>query len=100
MYIRGGIRYRRRIDSPARVQEPYFAQIRKLISMVMLGSHKTRNAVAQERMGQAGSWLGPEFAVPHVIQADQALGGSFQEGHSQATTDGGSGGGAPPVLTG
>jgi len=99
-YIHGAEKKRRRIDSRAKTQEPYFAQIRKLISMVMHGSHKSRNVANMERMSFTGGWLGPEFAVPHTIGSDDALGGGLQEGSGQATTDGGTGGGAPPITTG
>lgn len=74
-------RYRRYINT----KEPYFAQIRKLIPLVMLGSHKSRHAVIQERTAYAGNWLGPEMSMPHTMLADAGMGGGLQEGHGQAT---------------
>jgi len=84
----------RRIDNPADTQEPYFAQIRRLIAQIITGSHKSRNAMFMNRAGGASQWLGPESVMPHVNNADESLSGGFQEGHSQATMDGG-----PPITT-
>jgi len=85
----------RRIDNPADTQDPYFAQLRRLMAQIITGSHKSRNALFQERAGGASAWLGPESTMPNVISADEDLGGGFQEGHGQATSDGGS----PPITT-
>lgn len=74
-------RYRKYINA----KEPYFAQIRKLIPLVMLGAHRSRAAVEQERVAYSGQWLGPEMSMPHTMLADAELGGGLQEGHGQGT---------------
>lgn len=71
-------------------KEPYFAQIRKLISKIITGSDRSRYAVSQE---QTSSWLVPNTIAPHVISPEDGS-DNFQEGSGQGTSSGG-----PPTLT-
>ena len=81
-------RYRRHnIDT----KEPYFAQIRKLISKIITGSEKSRYTITQE---QTSSWLMPDTIAPHVVSPEDGS-ENLQEGNGQATKTGG-----PPTLTG
>ena len=72
-------------------KEPYYAQIRKLISKIITGSEKSRNVATQE---QVSSWFIPDTIAPHVVSPEDGS-ENLQEGNGQATTTGG-----PPTLTG
>jgi len=61
--------------------EPYFAQIRKLISKIITGSDKSRFATTQERNG---AWMVPGAVMENVIVNGSEGGTSFQEGAGQA----------------
>lgn len=80
-------RYKRHFTD---TKEPYFAQIRKLISKIITGSEKSRYTVAQE---QVSSWLVPDTIGAHVISPEDGS-ENFQEGNGQGTADGG-----PPITT-